>query len=147
MKIRFGRQSLINCLTVVLAAIVLFNGISGLLGKETQSVSAQSDIFLSRRIDQIEQRFYQIESRINRIELESRTAVSTPRMTDNKDTEIALLRSQSDSLRTRVGEIECSLLRLDERTLPAAQRRGSTGNDPCRQDWGVPVRLSVRPGQ
>ncbi len=147
MKLRSNRQAVLNGLTVVLAAIVLYNGVSGIFGEMEQTVSAQSDIFLSRRIDQVEQRFYQIESRINRIEMESRTAVSTPRMTDTKDNEIVLLRSQVDSLRTRIGEVECGLLKLDERTLPASQRRGATGSDPCRQNWGTTLRLSVRPGQ
>ena len=137
-----------NSLTVALAAVVLYGGVAGLFGDSgTATVSAQSDVFLSRRIDQVEQRFYQIESRLNRIEMESRTAISTPRLPDNKDNEIALLRSQVDGLRKRLGEVECGLLRLDERTLPAAQRRGATGSDPCRQNWGTSVRLSVRPGQ
>ncbi len=147
MKFVSGRQGFLNGLTVVLAAIVFYGGVSGLFGERVQTVSAQSDVFLSRRIDQIEQRFYQIESRLNRIEMESRTAVSTPRLPDTRDNEIALLRSQVDSLRTRIGEAECGLLKLDERTLPAAQRRGAAGTDPCRQNWGTSVRLSVRPGQ
>ncbi|CAN5274677.1 hypothetical protein BH20ACI2_BH20ACI2_01020 [soil metagenome] len=147
MKFGSNRQTVVNGLTVVLAAIVLYNGVYGIFGDKEQTVSAQSDIFLSRRIDQVEQRFYQIESRINRIEMESRTAVSSPRMPDTRENEIALLRSQVDSLRTRIGEAECGLLKLDERTLPAAQRRGATGSDPCRQNWGTTVRLSVRPGQ
>jgi hypothetical protein len=148
MRIISNRQGLLNGLTVVLAAVVLYGGVAGLFGDSgTTSVSAQSDVFLSRRIDQVEQRFYQIESRLNRIEMESRTAVSTPRLPDNKDNEIALLRSQVDSLRTRLGEVECAVLRLDERTLPAAQRLGATSSDPCRQNWGTSVRLSVRPGQ
>ena len=147
MRFGFNRQSVINVLTVAVAAFVVYSGVSALLGERVQSVSAQSDIFLSRRIDQVEQRFYQIESRLNRIEMESRTAVSTPRLPDTHDNEIALLRSQVDSLRTRLGEVECGVLKLDERTLPAAQRRGATGNDPCRQNWGTAIRLSVRPGQ
>ncbi len=147
MEFRFSRQGLLHGLTVGLGAIVLYSGVAGLFGERVQTVSAQSDIFLSRRIDQVEQRFYQIESRLNRIEMESRTAVSSPRLPDTRDNEIALLRSQVDSLRTRIGEAECGLLKLDERTLPAAQRRGAAGSDPCRQNWGAPVRLSVRPGQ
>jgi predicted RNase H-like nuclease (RuvC/YqgF family) len=133
---------------VVLAAVALYGGVAGLFGNSgSTTVQAQSDVFLSRRIDSIEQRFYQIESRLNRMEMQTRTAVSTPRLADNRDNEIALLRSQVDSLRTRLGEVECGLLRLDERTLPASQRRGATVTDPCRQNWGTSIRLSVRPGQ
>ncbi len=148
MKFEFSRQGFLNGLTVVLAAIVFYSGFSGLLGERVQTVSAQSDVFLSRRIDQVEQRFYQLESRLSRIEMESRTAVSSPRMPDTtRDNEIALLRSHIDSLRTRIGEAECGLLKLDERTLTAAQRRGTAGSEPCRQNWGATVRLSARPGQ
>lgn len=148
MRFISNRQGLLNGLTVALAAAVLWSVVAGLFGDSgTRKVSAQTDIFLSRRVDSIEQRFYQIESRLNRMEMETRTAVSTPRLADNRDSEIALLRSQVESLRTRLGEVECGLLRLDERTLPAAQRRGAVGSDPCRQNWAASVMLSARPGQ
>jgi hypothetical protein len=147
MKSSSHRQTVVNSLVIALASIVIYNGVSTFFVTNENTVSAQSDMFLSRRIDQVEQRFYSLESRLNRIEMESRTAISSPRITDNKDNEIALLRTQVESLRTRLGEVECGLLKLDERTLPAAQRRGSSGNDPCRQNWGATVRLSARPGQ
>ncbi len=148
MKLVSSRQAVLNGLTVVLAAVVLYGGVAGLLGEgAVRPVEAQSDVFLSRRVDQVEQRFYQIESRLNRMEMESRTAVSTPRMTDNKDIEIAFLRSQIESLRNRLGEVECALLKVDERTLTAAQRRTTAAGEPCRGNWGQRITLSSRPGQ
>ena len=113
-------------------------------------VLAQSDQFLSRRVDQVEQRFYSLESRLGRLEQQqTRPAVSPPVFTTN-ETEVRLLRSQVDSLRTRLGEAECALLKLDERTLtPAArQARGRSrepGTDVCRQDPNSPIKLSARP--
>jgi hypothetical protein len=115
-------------------------------------VSAQSDRFLEQRLNQVEQRFYTIESRLNRIESESRSSAIRPQlpsMSSTTEVELQYLRTQVDSLRTRLGEAECGLLKVDERTLTAAQRRkgvGSvSGNDRCRQDWGSPVVLSARP--
>jgi len=147
MKSNIDRPSALNVLTLLLAAIVLYGGISGFFGKGTTSVSAQSDMFLSRRIDAIEQRFYQIESRISRIDQQQmRPAGVSPPIITTSDAEITYLRSQIDSLRTRLGEAECGLLKLDERTLTAAQRRVTT-TDPCRKSWGDRLTLSVRPGQ
>ncbi|HVF46657.1 MAG TPA: hypothetical protein VNA17_03730 [Pyrinomonadaceae bacterium] len=111
---------------------------------------AQSDTFLARRIDQIENRFYSMESRLNRLEQSSsRPAASVPRIGDVNAVEIQALRNQMDSFRFRLGEVECGVLRLDERTLTVATRRGrggaATGTERCRQNWGTPITLSARP--
>lgn len=115
-----------------------------------ERVSAQSDTFLARRIDQVENRFYSMESRLNRLEQSlSRPAAALPRPGDVDVVEIQALRTQMDSFRVRLGEVECGVLRLDERTLTAATRRGrsgaATGTERCRQNWGAAISLSARP--
>lgn len=118
--------------------------------KGATTVSAQTNPFLERRINQIETRFITIESRINRLESESRLTTVTPRITNNNDVEISLLRSQVETLGIRVGELECGLLKLDERTLTGSARQtrkqaGSGTTEPCRLDTNTPLKLSARP--
>ena len=120
----------------------------GLIGDQT--VSAQSDMYLSRRIDQVEQRFYSLESRLNRVEQDaiSRRSVVSPQIATGHETDIAFLRTSVDGIRARLGEVECGLLKLDERTLPAARRlagKATGGSERCRQDWGTAIQLSARP--
>lgn len=128
------------------AAVLGYCGFEMLLGERA---SAQNDQYLSRRIDQVEQRFYSIESRLNRIESDQRRPSVAPTLpVINNDTEIQFLRSQVEALRQRLGEVECGLLRVDERTLGrnSGPRKGAApASDPCRQDTGSPVKLSVRP--
>lgn len=144
------RTALVNFLALAGASMLVYGGFSGLFGERAvPTVSAQSDQFLSRRVDQIENRFYALESRLNRLETQSRPMIAAPRVTDNRNTEIEFLRTQVDSLRTRLGEVECGILRLDERTLTPAARtarnRAATSPDPCRRDPAAAIRLSVRP--
>jgi hypothetical protein len=122
----------------------------------TPTVYAQQDILLERRISQVEQRFYYIESRLNQLETESRFPGAVPRTSTRNDTELGMLRTYMETLRTeletlrgRVGEIECGVIKLDERTLTpsARQLRRQTAPDsgePCRANPGSPVRLSAR---
>ena len=136
-----------SVLAIAGGAILVYTGFAYMTGSNMQKVEAQSDIFLSRRIDQVEQRFYSLESRLNRIEMESRQpSIGAVRPAGN-DVELQYLRTQIDSLRTRLGEAECGLLKLDERTLTAVQRRTTAGAEPCRKNWGDRIMLSVRPGQ
>src|SRR5207253_388971 len=101
------------------------------------TVSAQQDLFVARRIDQIEQRLNTLASRVNRFESDSRMSSITPRPANNNETELRLLQSQVDGFRLRLGEVECGLLRVDERTLTvaakAARKRGAE-SEICRRD-------------
>jgi predicted nucleic acid-binding Zn-ribbon protein len=115
---------------------------------------AQDAIMLDRRISALEQRLYTIESRISRVEQQSyNSSRSTPipsPSTTLRDPETALLRSEVETLKARVRELECGLVHIDERTLPASakQAQKSTAGqsqDPCRQNPQAPVRLSMRP--
>jgi hypothetical protein len=59
------------------------------------------------------------------------------------------MRSEIDTLRARVGDVECGLLKVDERTLSVQQRqrrRSALGpRDPCRAEPESPVMLASRP--
>jgi hypothetical protein len=134
-------------LAIAGSAVLVYAAFANLSGSGVQRVEAQSDIFLSRRIDQVEQRFYSLESRLNRIEMESRQPSLAAVRPAGNEVELQYLRTQIDSLRARLGEAECGLLKLDERTLTAAQRRAVSSMEPCRRNWGERILLSVRPGQ
>jgi hypothetical protein len=115
-------------------------------------VSAQTDSFLSQRISQIEQRFNQIESRLNRLEIESRLPnMTVPRSSENNETEVRLLRSQIETLQFQIAELECGVIKLDERTLSNAarqtRRQSEPGkeNEPCRLNPSEPIRSITRP--
>lgn len=125
---------------VAIAALAL--SVYNTLFMASHPASAQNDMFLSRRIDQVEQRFYSLESRLNRLE-SVRPAVSSPTIADTNNIELQFLRTQLDGLRTRVGELECGVLRLDERTTVPARRMKSS--EPCRRDPAAVVQLSARP--
>jgi hypothetical protein len=132
-------------------AVVIYNGLSSVwTDRLTITASAQQDPFLSQRINQIEQRFSSIETRINRLEQESRLPNLTRGAIGNNDAEIRLLQSQIDTLRLRGIEAECGLVKLDERTLSNAVRQGrkKTGSgqiDKCRLDSGEPLQMSAVP--
>ena len=125
-------------------------GLVGMFGERTASAQ-QTDPFLSRRIDQLENRLYQLESKIDRVDQEARRpGVSSPSITGGNDTEIRLLRSEFDNMRLRLGEAECALLRVDERTLTPAVRAarkkaavGGTGH--CRVNPGAAIETPARP--
>jgi hypothetical protein len=127
-------------------------GLSG--GGMPPAAHAQSAL-LEQRLNQVEQRFNYIESRLNRLESESRYPGVMPNTSSRSNSELDLMRTQLDSMRTeidslrgRVGELECAVLKLDERTLtPAARatRKPGGSSEPCRTNTGAPVRLSARP--
>ena len=106
---------------------------------------------LDRRIGQMEQRFYTIETRINRLEQQATLSMRPSTTQPNGDnTEVTLLRSEVAALERRLNEIECGLSKVDERTLAPAMRdarrkNGAGATDPCRLNPEAPLRLSSRP--
>jgi hypothetical protein len=147
-------NNLPKILRVGLYLLVLLGVAAGLsfilTGKETNTVFAQQDPFLNSRINQIEQRFNSIETRINRLEQQPRFSEITPPTALNRDTEINLMRSQIETLQLRIAELECGLVKLDERTLTASARQArnktnSNENDRCRLNSNTPLQLSARP--
>src|SRR5437870_4132799 len=105
----------IKLLYLVAIAALALGVYSAFLGRSVQPAAAQNDAFLSRRIDQVEQRFYMVESRLNRLESnENRSSVLSSPVPNTSDVELQFLRTSIDGIRTRVGELECGVLRLDE---------------------------------
>jgi len=110
---------------------------------------AQDVRSLDRRISLIELRLNSIESSVSRLQqsaLSQRAPVSQPNV---RDQEINPIREDIHSLQLRLGEIECGLLKLDERTtISVTDNRKSAAAkiaDPCRLNPFTPLRLSTRP--
>lgn len=111
---------------------------------KSEMPAAQDVIGLDRRISLIEQRFYSLESRLNRVEQQVVGSQRVPPTTSQpRPNEINLLINEVELLRRRVVELECSVVRLDERTGESKEESKST--DPCRMKPQEPVRLSARP--
>lgn len=153
---RSSEASAVSRLLYIFAVAVTAVGVYGFMtvpfaNEAMPTVNAQSDMYLSQRIDRLEQRFNYLDSRIAQIQSESRTASIMPRPVPNSaEQEIQFLRTQIDGLRARLGELECGLLHVDERTLTAAQRsarrRTAQGSsEKCRANWSTPIELSARP--
>ena len=104
-------------------------------------ISQQDVIRLESRFSQLETRLNFIENRLRGVEQQSR--VSDSRGVSQAD--LALLRSEFQTLQQRVAEHECALAKLDERTLApnarATRRRPDTASDPCRANSDTPIRL------
>lgn len=143
-----------------LVAVIVFCGVGSLIAARVGGASdaaspsgaqAQAQIFLERRVSTLEQRLSAIESRLMRFEQQlsalQRPAVSTT----GRDLAVRLLRSELERLERRILELECGLLRLDERTLSARAREERRSRseertgEPCRLNPEAPLRLSTRP--
>ena len=105
----------------------------------------QDVIRLETRINQLEQRLYQIDTNIRNLEQQSRLGGAS-RGVSSRDVE--LLRSQIQTLQLRLIEDECALAKLDERTLSPAmrnsRRQSGVRSDPCRVNVDAPLRLPER---
>lgn len=119
-------------------------------GETTMSSSSPQDVIrIESRISQLEQRFYTLELSMRSLEQQSRMS-GAPRESAARDSEVVLLRAEVDGLRRLLGEIECGLAKVDERTLSQAareaRRKTATGAvDPCRLSADTPLRLPTRP--
>jgi hypothetical protein len=128
-----------------LALVVLFQ-IALAAGAANAPAPPQDAIRLETRINQLEQRLYQIDTSVRNLEQQSRIGGATSRGVSAQDVE--LLRGQIQALQVRLAEDECALAKLDERTLSAAMRnsRRQAGGrtDPCRVNVDAPLRLPER---
>jgi hypothetical protein len=105
----------------------------------------QDAIRLEQRINQLEQRFYTVETSVRSLEQQSRLGTVSSRNVNPED--VAQLRLEIQALQRRLIEDECALAKLDERTLtPLARtaRRRSATNDPCRLSPETPLALPDR---
>ena len=136
----FSKQS---NLVLVLALCVVVGTVANVSWGKS-SAEPQDPGSLDRRISLLEQRFYQVESSINRLQTyiaSQRPPTSQPTTSDR---DVIIIRDEVQRLSLRLGEVECGLLKLDERT---ATRRTNThrSDDPCRVNVDTPLRLSARP--
>jgi hypothetical protein len=113
------------------------------------TVSATQDVSgLDRRISMLEQRFYQLDTSMNRLQqIVTSQRSSGSSSSDLRDREVDQLRQEMQRLQLRLTEVECGLLKLDERTTASSNRRSAETRtaDPCRQNPGLPLRLPARP--
>ena len=138
---RLQWRALLAAGLAALALVVLFRIA---LAANSAPPPQQDVIRLETRLNQLEQRLYQIDTNIRNLEQQSRLG-ATSRGGSSQDVE--LLRSQIQTLQLRLIEDECALAKLDERTLSAAMRnarRQSGRTDPCRSNVDAPLRLPDR---
>jgi len=110
------------------------------------AVPAQDVLSLDRRISTLEQRLYMLESNITRLQQEVQYVQRQPATSTSsgRDPEVDRLRLELNLWQSRISEIECALVKLDERTLPAAARPArSKMTDPCRLQPNTPLQLST----
>ena len=122
------------------AVITLGRGVSG---AETQDLNS-----LDRRISMLEQRFYTLETSMNRLQQVMSSQRSTGSSSSVSDRDVDQLQAEVQRLQLRLNEVECGLMKLDERTATASgNRRGGAARpaDPCRQNPNTPLRLPTRP--
>jgi len=109
------------------------------------AIPAQDVMSLDRRLSAFEQRLYVMESHINQLQQQMQYAQRQPATSSGRDPEVDRLRLELNLLQSRLAEVECALLKLDERTLPAAARAAqSKTTEPCRLQPNTPVQLSIR---
>ncbi len=129
---------------VILVAVVVIAMSRGASGAATQDISG-----LDRRISMMEQRFYMLETSMNRLQQYVTAQRSTgSSSSDVRDRDVELLQAEVQRLQLRLNEVECGLLKLDERTAASVRARRSgeaQPADPCRQNPGLPLRLPSRP--
>jgi hypothetical protein len=99
----------------------------------------QDVIRLENRLSQLEQRMYSIETSLRTVEQQTRLAGVSSRGVSPE--EIAVMHSEIQTLQNRMIENECSLAKLDERTLTPEKRRRPGATDPCRLNPEAPLRL------
>ena len=102
---------------------------------------AQQDVIrLENRLSQLEQRMYSIETSLRTVEQQTRLGSVSSRSISPE--EIAVMHSEIRTLQNRMTEDECSLAKLDERTLtPERRRKNGAITDPCRLNFEAPLRL------
>src|SRR4051812_38989242 len=95
-----------NIAAIAGLAMLVYNGLVGMFGSSSATrVYAQTDPFLSRRVDMLEQRLYSLESRISSMPSQVQASIvpSIPSTTQN---DVNFLRTQLDGVRIRLGEVE-----------------------------------------
>lgn len=129
----------------LLAAVVVVQSGRG-VAVENEAAAAQDPAGLDRRISMLEQRFYTLESSINRLQQAIASQRQSPSSSsDVSDRELTLLSQEIQRLQLRLTEVECGLVKIDERTVTARRSGEPKSTDPCRANPGSALRLSARP--
>jgi hypothetical protein len=129
-------------LVVVLCAVV---GVLVRGSSDAETVAVQDVSSLDRRLSLLEQRFYSVESSISRLQTYVANQRPPVSQSGTNDREINLLREEVQRLSLRLGDVECGLLKLDERTTSGRKSPPAKPSDPCRINSDAPVRLPTRP--
>jgi hypothetical protein len=116
---------------------------------EVSPENLQDAVYLDRRISMLETRLGSIESSMRSLQQQAMVSERSTATQPTRDPEVTLLRSEVEILNSRLRELECALVRLDERTLlPAARearrRTAAQSSDPCRVNPDMPIQLSPR---
>ena len=128
-------------LFVVLCAVI---GVMASISRGNNST--QDPASLDRRLSLLEQRFYSLESSISRLQQYVATQRPSVPQPSTSDRDLILMREEVQRLELRMAEVECGLIKLDERTTPAARRNPTAkSNDPCRLNPDQSLRLSTHP--
>src|SRR5215213_6880008 len=118
-----SKQSNLVLVVVLCAVIGVMASISrGNSSRASEESTMQDAGSLDRRLSLLEQRFYSVESSISRLQqyvAAQRPPVSQP---GTSDRELLLIREEIQRLSLRMSEVECGLIKLDERTMSAARR-------------------------
>ena len=126
-----------------LIAIAILSVIIVIVGVVRGSAESQDPASLDRRISMLEQRFYTLESSINRLQTYIASQRPQPSQPSTSDRDVILIRDEVQRLSLRLTEVECGLVKLDERT--ATRRSTQKSDDPCRANVDTPLHLSARP--
>ena len=132
----------------IVAIVILATVVVIMLGRGASGAETQDPASLDRRISMLEQRFYTLETSMNRLQQVITSQRSTGSSSSVSAQEIDQLQAEVQRLQLRLNEVECGLVKIDERTATAnANRRAGEPRpaDPCRQNSGTPLRLSARP--
>jgi hypothetical protein len=128
-------------LFVVLCAVI---GVMASISRGNNST--QDPGSLDRRLSLLEQRFYSVESSVSRLQQYVATQRPSLPQPGTSDRDLILMREELQRLTLRMAEVECGLIKLDERTTPAARRNPTAkSNDPCRLNPDQSLRLSTHP--
>lgn len=116
---------------------------------EVPAEGPQDATYLDRRISMLETRLSSIESSLRSVQQQAMASERSGATQPARDPEVMLLRSEVEILNSRLRELECALVRLDERTLSTAardarKRTAAQSSDPCRVNPDTPIQLSPR---
>jgi peptidoglycan hydrolase CwlO-like protein len=125
---------------VVLGVVVVLTCVNARVGSADP---VQDPASLDRRISLVEQRFYTLESSMNRLQQLVASQRSIPPSSDTNDRQINQMMQEIQRLQLQLIEVQCGVLKLDERTT--TRRAGDARPaDPCRANPNAPLRFSPR---